>query len=79
MDAAIVASHILDLQARSILVIGDVMLDRFVDGTVNRLSPEAPVPVLEFTHETVMPGGAANVARNLPGSDAMCAFCLFRG
>ena len=67
MDAAIVASHILDLQARSILVVGDVMLDRFVDGKVNRLSPEAPVPVLEFVHETVMPGGAANVARNLAG------------
>ena len=67
MDAAIAASHILDLQARSILVVGDVMLDRFVDGKVNRLSPEAPVPVLEYTHETVMPGGAANVACNLAG------------
>ena len=67
MDAAIVASRILDLQARSILVVGDVMLDRFVDGKVNRLSPEAPVPVLEFVQETVMPGGAANVARNLAG------------
>ena len=42
MNAATVASRILDLQARSILVIGDVMLDRFVDGKVNRLSPEAP-------------------------------------
>ena len=49
MDATTVASRILDLQARSILVIGDVMLDRFVDGKVNRLSPEAPVPVLELT------------------------------
>ena len=67
MNAATVASRILDLQARSILVIGDVMLDRFVDGKVNRLSPEAPVPVLEFVHETVMPGGAANVACNLAG------------
>ena len=73
MDAAIVASHILDLQARSILVVGDVMLDRFVDGKVNRLSPEAPVPVLEFVQETVMPGGAANVARNLAGLWMRCA------
>ena len=65
MDAAIVASRLLDLQGRSILVIGDVMLDRFVDGKVDRLSPEAPVPVLELARETVMPGGAANVACNL--------------
>ena len=67
MDAATVASRILDFQARSILVIGDVMLDRFVDGKVNRLSPEAPVPVLELAQESVMPGGAANVACNLAG------------
>ena len=65
MNAATVASRILNLQARSILVIGDVMLDRFVDGKVNRLSPEAPVPVLELARESVMPGGAANVACNL--------------
>ncbi len=67
MNAATVASRILDLQASSILVIGDVMLDRFVDGKVNRLSPEAPVPVLELARESVMPGGAANVACNLAG------------
>ena len=48
-----------------ILVIGDVMLDRFIDGRVERISPEAPVPVLSHTNETAMPGGAANVARNL--------------
>ena len=67
MDAANVASRILDIQARSVLVTGDVMLDRFVDGKVSRLSPEAPVPVLEFARESVMPGGAANVACNLSG------------
>lgn len=48
-----------------ILVVGDVMLDRFIWGNVSRISPEAPVPVLEFDHESFMPGGAANVARNL--------------
>ena len=67
MNAATVASRILDLQALSILVIGDVMLDRFIDGKVNRLSPEAPVPVLELARESIMPGGAANVACNLAG------------
>ena len=65
MDAISVASRLVDLQARSILVIGDVMLDRFVDGKVSRLSPEAPVPVLEMARDSVMPGGAANVACNL--------------
>ncbi len=50
---------------RRILVLGDVMLDQFVWGRVSRISPEAPVPVVEFDHESFMPGGAANVARNL--------------
>ena len=48
-----------------ILVIGDVMLDHFIWGDVSRISPEAPVPVVEFERESFMPGGAANVARNL--------------
>jgi D-beta-D-heptose 7-phosphate kinase/D-beta-D-heptose 1-phosphate adenosyltransferase len=51
-------------QAR-LLVVGDLMLDQFVWGHVHRISPEAPVPVLEFVRESFMPGGAANVARNL--------------
>ena len=48
-----------------ILVIGDVMLDHFIWGNVQRISPEAPVPVVDFARESFMPGGAANVARNL--------------
>lgn len=48
-----------------LLVIGDVMLDEFVWGRVSRISPEAPVPVVEVTGESLYPGGAANVARNL--------------
>lgn len=48
-----------------IFVLGDVMLDQFVWGKVGRISPEAPVPVVEFDHESFIPGGAANVARNL--------------
>jgi D-beta-D-heptose 7-phosphate kinase/D-beta-D-heptose 1-phosphate adenosyltransferase len=47
------------------LVIGDLMLDEFVWGKVGRISPEAPVPVVEVTSESFYPGGAANVARNL--------------
>jgi rfaE bifunctional protein kinase chain/domain len=48
-----------------VLVVGDVMLDQFIWGGVSRISPEAPVPVVEFSRESFMPGGAANVARNL--------------
>jgi D-beta-D-heptose 7-phosphate kinase/D-beta-D-heptose 1-phosphate adenosyltransferase len=48
-----------------ILVVGDVMLDQFLWGSVARISPEAPVPVVDFESESFMPGGAANVARNL--------------
>lgn len=50
---------------KRIVVIGDLMLDEFVWGKVGRISPEAPVPVVEVTGESFYPGGAANVARNL--------------
>jgi D-glycero-beta-D-manno-heptose-7-phosphate kinase len=48
-----------------VLIVGDVMLDQFIWGSVARISPEAPVPVVDFQRESFMPGGAANVARNL--------------
>src|SRR5258706_11238785 len=47
------------------LVIGDLMLDHFIWGTVSRISPEAPVPVVQVSRETEMPGGAGNVAVNM--------------
>lgn len=50
---------------QKIIVLGDLMLDEFIYGRVIRISPEAPVPVLEVTKEVRYPGGAANVARNL--------------
>jgi D-beta-D-heptose 7-phosphate kinase/D-beta-D-heptose 1-phosphate adenosyltransferase len=50
---------------KRILVIGDLMLDEFLWGKVSRISPEAPVPVVEVVKEEYFPGGAANVARNL--------------
>ena len=52
-------------QKTRVLVVGDVMLDQFIWGGVSRISPEAPVPVVDFARESFMPGGAANVARNL--------------
>ncbi len=51
-----------------ILVVGDLMLDRYIHGTVERISPEAPVPVVRVARERQVPGGAANVAWNV------CAF-----
>ena len=49
----------------SVAVLGDVMLDCYLSGTVNRISPEAPVPVLHVRSQRTVPGGAANVAANL--------------
>ncbi|MFT4550212.1 MAG: rfaE bifunctional protein kinase chain/domain [Verrucomicrobiales bacterium] len=65
MDRAQLEDHVRSFSEKHILVLGDVMLDRFVWGNVERISPESPVPVVEVTHEDFYPGGAANVARNL--------------
>ena len=54
-----------DFSALRILVLGDVMLDRFLYGAVERISPEAPVPVVRLGRTLAMPGGAGNVARNI--------------
>jgi rfaE bifunctional protein kinase chain/domain len=55
-----------------ILVVGDVMLDRYWFGDVHRISPEAPVPVLKVSRVEERPGGAANVARNIASLGAHC-------
>jgi len=52
-------------RGRAILIVGDLMLDHFVIGRVDRISPEAPVPVVHFDHEEFRLGGAANVAHNV--------------
>src|SRR5258706_3606641 len=53
-----------DLRAARVMVVGDVMLDRYWYGDASRISPEAPVPVVLFRSELAKPGGAANVACN---------------
>lgn len=58
--------------AAKVLVVGDVMLDRFVYGSVRRISPEAPIPVLAVEREVDALGGAANVARNIVTLGASC-------
>jgi rfaE bifunctional protein kinase chain/domain len=57
-----------------VLVVGDVMLDRYLHGTVDRISPEAPVPVVKVTREEERLGGAANVACNVVSLGAQASF-----
>nr|MBP7322305.1 D-glycero-beta-D-manno-heptose-7-phosphate kinase [Deltaproteobacteria bacterium] len=58
--------NIVDSFSRSrVLVVGDLMIDHFIQGTVSRISPEAPVPVVTMTAETLRLGGAANVVHNV--------------
>jgi hypothetical protein len=60
------ASEIFDrFKTLNVIVIGDVMIDRYLSGQVERISPEAPVPVIQLQHEDNRLGGAANVALNL--------------
>jgi len=64
---------------RRVLVVGDVMLDKYVWGSVERISPEAPVPVVQGSRVTHSPGGAANVAMNLVGLGAKATLVGFVG
>jgi len=64
------ATAVSRFRKKKILVLGDVMIDRFLWGTVSRISPEAPVPVVEIQRETTCLGGAANVAANIKGLGA---------
>ncbi|MGI4757221.1 MAG: bifunctional D-glycero-beta-D-manno-heptose-7-phosphate kinase/D-glycero-beta-D-manno-heptose 1-phosphate adenylyltransferase HldE [Janthinobacterium lividum] len=62
-----------------VLVVGDVMIDRYIVGDVERISPEAPVPVLRQAREYSRPGGAANVAMNLAGLGLQTTLAGFVG
>jgi len=55
----------------NVLVVGDVMLDRYWWGSVSRISPEAPVPVVDHDRTSLVSGGAANVAANVAGLGAV--------
>ena len=65
--------HLPDTRKARILVVGDVMLDRYWFGEVSRISPEAPVPVVKVGRTEERPGGAANVARNIAALGAQVA------
>lgn len=65
LDWTPVLSALPHLEKQSVVVVGDIMLDRTSTGTIARISPEAPVPILKVQHQESTPGGAANVALNL--------------
>lgn len=69
-----IAEAIARLTRARVLVVGDAMLDRYVFGSVGRISPEAPVPVLMVAEELAEPGGAGNVVHNLCALGAAVAF-----
>src|SRR5215216_1606492 len=68
------AKRLSELDQASVLCVGDLMLDTYVYGEVERISPEAPAPVLAVTREELVIGGAGNVARNVAGLGARCIF-----
>src|SRR3989338_2197102 len=64
---------------KKILVVGDIMLDKYIWGAVTRISPEAPVPVVSVQAESYAPGGAANVANNIAAFGSFSYGVVFRG
>jgi len=73
-ETADLAGSVARFAHASVLVIGDVMLDRYIHGRVTRVSPEAPVPVLSEEREVALPGGAGAVVRALTALGAAVAF-----
>jgi len=59
----------------NILVLGDIIVDHFIWGSVSRISPEAPVPVVDVTHENLLLGGAANVLNNIYSQNSRASLC----
>ncbi len=68
-----------DWRETRVLVVGDLMLDRYIWGDVERISPEAPVPVVCLSRRSEQPGGAANVAMNIAGLGAQVTLAGFAG
>src|SRR5579883_2522305 len=79
IDRSELASRASALASAKVLCLGDAMLDRYVYGTVERVSPEAPIPVLRIERERAMLGGAGNVVRNLAALGARALFFTVLG
>ena len=67
------------MKGKTVLVVGDIMIDAYLQGSVERISPEAPVPVVSLNSRTTRPGGAANVAMNLRALGADPFICAVTG
>ncbi|MGH1399223.1 MAG: D-glycero-beta-D-manno-heptose-7-phosphate kinase [Alphaproteobacteria bacterium] len=78
-DIQILETLVSDIKEKPVLVIGDIMLDRFVYGAVERISPESPVPVLAVKREDYMLGGAGNALANLVGLNAKASIISIIG
>lgn len=78
-DLSHLAQLVEQLPDAKVLCIGDVMLDRFVYGSVTRISPEAPIPIIRVERESAMLGGAGNVARNATALGASVRFLSLVG
>ncbi|WP_341365284.1 D-glycero-beta-D-manno-heptose-7-phosphate kinase [Thalassospira sp. SN3W] len=78
-DLSHLAQLVEQLPNAKVLCIGDVMLDRFVYGSVTRISPEAPIPIIRVERESAMLGGAGNVARNVTALGASVRFLSLVG
>lgn len=75
----VAAGHLAEVAGARILCVGDVMIDRTVEGTVDRISPEAPIPVLRQGGVRSVPGGAGNVLANLAALGARASFVGLAG
>ena len=78
-ELSVLADRVAGLKDKVVLCVGDAMLDRFVYGAVERISPEGPIPVLRIEREAAMLGGAGNVVRNLVALGASPTFVAVVG
>ena len=72
-------NNINNFNNKNVLIIGDVMIDSYLWGNVNRISPEAPVPILNLQNREYRLGGAANVALNIKALGANAILCSVLG
>ena len=75
MDKKALLKYLGRFSETNLLIVGDLMLDHFIWGKVSRISPEAPVPVVDINHESMMLGGAANVLNNIVSLGGKAAIC----
>ncbi len=75
MKSSLVLSLISNFPGKRVLIVGDVMVDEYIYGDVHRISPEAPVPVVEIQRRTFTPGGAANTAMNIVDLEGEALLC----